>query len=149
MLVEIDPRACAPSIVYPAAAIPPASARASPSSARPDRSGSAPVARATPRTATPTPAQVLAGTGTPRIALISEVQIGVVLTSATDIATLVSFALGTQVPKWTARQTPDRTLAPRTFERNSSRRTATATGATATTPSRLRQKAIASAGAAA
>ena len=100
------------AVVYPAAAIPPTSASASPTSARPDRSGSAPVARATPSTAIPMPAQVLPGTRMPRTTAISEVQTGVVQTSATDIATLVSFALGTHVPKCTARQTPDRTLAP-------------------------------------
>ncbi|GAA1561930.1 hypothetical protein GCM10009827_099160 [Dactylosporangium maewongense] len=149
MLVEIVPRAWAPSIVYPAAAIPPASASASPSSARSDRSGSAPVARATPTTATPTPAHVLAGTRTPRTTEISDVQMGVVLTSATDMATLVSLALGTHVAKCTASSTPDAALTRIARDRNSSRRAVRATGAIAATPSALRQKAIASAGAAA
>lgn len=39
-------------------------------------------------------------------------QIGVVLTSAVEVATVVSFALGTQVPKWTASASPDATQTP-------------------------------------
>ena len=42
------------------------------------------------------------------MAIIAD-QIGVVQTSAVAVATVVSFALGTHVPKWTASASPDST----------------------------------------
>src|SRR6266511_563572 len=129
----------------------------SPATARADTLTSAPVARAAPTTARPTPSQVALGTGIPRRRAISAAHTGWVATRAVAVATLVSFALGTHVPKCPARANPastDNSPARRPSPgRNRSaswwRRPAIATGAMTPTARALRQNAIASAGAAA
>jgi hypothetical protein len=117
---------------------------------------SAPVAASAPETAMPMPIHTIRDGRRPWPRAISPCQTGCVAPSATASATCVSFALGTQVPKWNASATPAsaqliRIGHPerRNSARNSVRRRVPATGASRTVDSALRQNAMASAGAAA
>ena len=113
---------------------------------------SAPVASAAPATATAMPSQVAPAIGTRRARAISAAHTGWVQTRAVEVAAVVNFTLGTQVPKWTASATPARphsAAVDRFMARTSGTRTVAVTGANTPTAKALRQNAMASAGAAA
>ena len=67
---------------------------------------STPTISTTPATASSSPHQTAAGSRTPEIRAASAVQIGVVVTSATEAATVVIDRLGSQAAKCAARNSP-------------------------------------------
>src|SRR5689334_8934954 len=101
------------------------------------------------------PIQVTRGSRVPCAVAITADQIGVVHTRAVAVATVVSFALGTHVPKWTASASPLRTQTASvrrsrpTRSPNWARPRVAAAGPSTASDNALRQKARASAGAAA
>ena len=77
----------------------PVSASTSPRTALPETPTSTPVATAAPPTATAMPIHTIRGSRRPWARAISPCQTGWVATRAVDVATEVSWALGTQVAK--------------------------------------------------
>ena len=67
---------------------------------------STPAISAAPSTASASPHHTSAGSRTPDIRAISVVQIGVVVTSAIEAATVVMYRLGSQAAKCAARNRP-------------------------------------------
>src|SRR5262245_33254280 len=97
----------------------------------------------------PMPSQVVQGWRAPCAVAISADHTGIVAPSAVAAAAVVSLALGTQVAKCSARNRPAQTHSTTVRRSKPDARRVAATGPSTPTASALRQKAIASAGAAA